>query len=73
MFESNPLKTMEFLSPYSEDKIRAGVRDKVKEKFQMVLDKRYVEITDIKFVEALMYMFHIPIACPGTLVRLSKE
>ena len=60
MFESDPPKTMEFQPPYSEDKIRAGVKDKVKEKLQMVLDKGYVELTDIQFVEALMYMFHIP-------------
>ena len=60
MFELYSPETMEFQSPYSEDEIRTGVRDKVKEKLQIVSNKGYVKITDIKFVEAFLYKFHVP-------------
>lgn len=33
---------------------------KVEAKLQKVMDKGYVELTDIQFVEALMYVFHVP-------------
>ena len=33
--------------------------EKVKEKFQRVLDHKYVEIIDIQFIELLMYIFYI--------------
>ena len=36
------------------------VKAKVKEKVQKVLNKGYIELADIKMVEALMFMFHVP-------------
>ena len=56
MFESEPPKTMEFQPPYPDD----DVKMKVKTKIQRVIDRGYIEITDIQFVEALMYVFHVP-------------
>ena len=56
MFDGDPPNILEFQPPYKDNDVKA----KVKEKLQRVLDRGYVEITDIKFVEALMYMFHVP-------------
>ena len=53
MFEDDPPKTMEFQPPYPDDDVKV----KVKAKLQKVIDKGYVELTDIKFIEALMYVF----------------
>ena len=36
------------------------VRAKVKKKLDNVLMKGYIELTDIKLVEAMMFMFHVP-------------
>lgn len=35
------------------------IQDKVKEKLEKVVAKRYIKLTHIKFVEAIMYMFHV--------------
>ena len=35
-------------------------KKKVKAKLQSVIDKGYIEITDIELVEAMMFMFHVP-------------
>eukprot|EP00536_Pseudo-nitzschia_multiseries_P004835 jgi/Psemu1/10996/gm1.10996_g len=43
--------------PYSDPSIKALP---VKEKLSVVVDKGYIELADIKFVEAMMFMFHIP-------------
>ena len=56
MFDGDPPNNLEFQPPYKDNDVKA----KVKEKLQRVLDRGYVKITDIKFVEALMYMFHVP-------------
>ena len=35
------------------------IRDKVKEKLEKMITKGYIKLTDIKFVEAIMYMVHV--------------
>jgi hypothetical protein len=42
--------------PYNDDKIK----DKVKNKLDKVIMKGSLELTDIKFVEAMMFMFDVP-------------
>ena len=32
----------------------------MKAKLQRVIDKGYVELVDIEYMESLMYMFHVP-------------
>ena len=32
----------------------------VKDKIQTVIDKGYIDITDLESVEAVMYIFHVP-------------
>ena len=32
----------------------------IKDKLQDVIDKGYIEITDLESIEAMMYMFHVP-------------
>ena len=32
----------------------------MKAKLQQVTDREYIEITDIEFIESLMYMFYFP-------------
>ena len=56
MFNGPPPKNMEGQPPYHE----TGIKEKVKEKLQRVIDRGYVKIADLKFVESLMYMFHVP-------------
>ena len=36
-----------------------GFIKKVQEKLDKVVAKGYIELIDIKFVEAIMYMFHV--------------
>lgn len=47
---------MENQPPYNNKEIHT----KVKAKLQMFIDKGYVELVDIKYVELHMCMFHIP-------------
>ena len=56
MFDGPTPNTMEGQPPYDD----ASIKAKVKTKLQRVLDREYVEVVDIKFVESLMYMFHVP-------------
>ena len=58
MFEGTPPQNCDRQPPYRPDK--QDVKVKVKEKVQKVLDKGYIELADIKMVEALMFMFHVP-------------
>ena len=39
--------------------IHKETRGKVKNKLQHVIDKGYMELMDIKYVESLMYMFKL--------------
>jgi hypothetical protein len=42
--------------PYEDEEIRA----KVKKKLDKVLCREYIELCDIQFVEAIMFMFDVP-------------
>jgi len=42
--------------PYNDDEVKA----KMKPKLQKVIDKGYIELTELKLVEAMMFMFHVP-------------
>ena len=55
MFDSKPPRTMTGQPPYESEDICL----KVKAKLQRVIDRGYVELADIEFVESLMYMFHV--------------
>ena len=55
MFYSDPPCSLEQQPKYKDQKIR----EKVREKMEKVVAKDYIELTDIKFVEAIMYMFHV--------------
>ena len=35
------------------------ISDKVKKKLEKVVTKRYIDLTDINFMEAIMYMFQV--------------
>ena len=35
------------------------IRDQVREKLEKVVAKGYIEMTDIEFLEAIMYLFHV--------------
>jgi hypothetical protein len=56
MFDSEPPTNSDRQPPYDDDKIK----DQVKKKLDKVIMKGYVELTDIKFVEAMMFMFAVP-------------
>jgi len=56
MFDSEPPTNSDRQPPYDDDKIK----DQVKKKLDKVIMKGYVELTDIKFVEAMMFMFDVP-------------
>ena len=56
MFDGPAPNNMEGQPPYNDISIKA----KVKAKLQQALDRGYIEVVDIKFVESLMYMFHVP-------------
>jgi hypothetical protein len=55
MFDSDPPTNRDKQSPYKEDE----VREKVKAKLEKVLVKGYIELVDIEWVEAMMFMFHV--------------
>ena len=55
MFDSLPPKSMEHQPSYANK----NIRNKVKEKLQWVLDQGYFNLTDIQFIELLMYMFYV--------------
>eukprot|EP00536_Pseudo-nitzschia_multiseries_P000440 jgi/Psemu1/995/gm1.995_g len=57
MFDGPPPLNADRQPPYLDPSIKALV---VKEKLSVVIDKGYIELTDIKFVEAMMFMFHVP-------------
>ena len=56
MFVGNPLENRSRQPLYDDPEIRA----KVKAKLKNVIEKGYIEMVDIKLVEALMFMFHVP-------------
>jgi hypothetical protein len=56
MFDSEPPVNSDRQPPYDNDEIK----EKVKKKLDKVIMKGYVEVTDIKFVEAMMFMFDVP-------------
>ena len=53
MFVGNPLENRSRQPLYDDPEIRA----KVKAKLKNVIEKGYIEMVDIKLVEALMFMF----------------
>jgi len=56
MFNSDPPSNQSRQSPYDDDEVKA----KVKEKLQTVIDKGYIEMTELELVEAMLFMFHVP-------------
>jgi hypothetical protein len=56
MFDSEPPVNSDRQPPYDDNEIK----EKVKNKLDKVIMKGYVELTDIKFVEAMMFMFDVP-------------
>ena len=56
MFNSDPPSNQSRQPPYGDDEVKA----KVKEKLQTVIDKGYIEMTELELVEAMMFMFHVP-------------
>jgi len=56
MFVGDPPANKSRQPAYDDPEIRA----KVKVKLENVMDKGYIELVDIKLVEALMFMFHVP-------------
>eukprot|EP00536_Pseudo-nitzschia_multiseries_P015340 jgi/Psemu1/42140/gm1.42140_g len=48
-------KNADWQSPYSDPNIKALI----KEKASIVIDKGYIKLADIEFVEAMMFMFHV--------------
>ena len=56
MFDTKGPTLKEFQPPYKDEE----VRKKVKEKLVRVIERGYVILSDIQFVESLMYMFHVP-------------
>jgi hypothetical protein len=55
MFDSEPPTNNDRQPPYEDEAIRL----KVKEKLDKVICRGYVELCDIKFVEAMMFMFDV--------------
>ena len=55
MFDSAPPRSKEKQPKYHNE----AIRKKVWEKLDKVLAKGYIELIDIKFVESIMYMFHV--------------
>ena len=55
MFDSDPPCSLEEQPEYKDQKIREKVRDKL----EKVVAKGYIKLTHIKFVETIMYMFHV--------------
>ena len=56
MFNSKAPRNRDRQPPYEDE----ATKEKVKAKLQAVIDKGYIEITDIELVEAMMFMFHVP-------------
>lgn len=56
MFVRHPPSNKSRQPAYDDPEIRA----KVKAKLENVMEKGYIELVDIKLVEALMFMFHVP-------------
>lgn len=56
MFDRDKSTPMEKQPLYN----KAETWAKIKAKLQRVLDKGYVELVGIEYVELLMYMFHVP-------------
>ncbi|OEU18475.1 hypothetical protein FRACYDRAFT_236751 [Fragilariopsis cylindrus CCMP1102] len=56
MFDTDPPSNSDRQPPYDDDKIR----EQVKKKVDSVMMKGYVDLVDIKQIEAYMYMFHVP-------------
>ena len=55
MFDSDPPRSLDKQPKYRDE----AIREKVQEKLDKVVAKGYIELIDIKFVEAIMYMFHV--------------
>ena len=55
MFDSDPPCSKDKQPEYRDE----AIREKVQEKLDKVVKKRYIELIDIKFVESIMYMFHV--------------
>ena len=56
MFDTEAPSNRDQQPAYESEDVRA----KVKKKLDNVLMKGYIELTDIKLVEAMMFMFHVP-------------
>ena len=56
MFNAKAPTNRDRQPPYGEEE----TKQKVRSKLQAVIDKGYIEITDIELVEAMMFMFHVP-------------
>ena len=56
MFNSKAPTNRDRQPPYQDEE----TKQKVKNKLQAVIDKGYIELTDIELVEAMMFMFHVP-------------
>ena len=74
-FDSIQPQNRQSQPPYADEEIQ----QKVKENLDKVIEKEYISITDIKFVEAIMYMFHvakrddIQIVCNGSKSGLNDS
>ena len=55
-FDKEPPRNQDRQPDYQDE----TVREMVKAKLQIVIDKGYIEIVDLEAVEAMMYMFHVP-------------
>ena len=55
MFDSDPPCSLEEQSEYKDQKIQ----EKLREKLEKVVEKGCIKLTHIKFVETIMYIFHV--------------
>ena len=55
MFKIDPPRRL-YKQPEYKDEL---IQEKIKEKFEKLVGKIYIVITDMKFLEAIIYMFHI--------------
>ena len=58
MFDLDPPRNLDRQPEYKEEVIRKKVKEKL-EKLEKVVVKGYIKIIDVKFVEAIIYMFHV--------------
>ena len=56
MFNDKPPSNKDTQPTYCDNETRL----KVEGKLEKVLQKEYIEVVDIRFVEAIMFMFHVP-------------